>query len=132
MRAGGPAATARSPRPFDSALAPDARRIAGGVPELKPMQRPDATTRWTAVVAVRVPRDADGDLLDRARHRLRRADGVEAASDAAIQAMEPGLAATVVRIRVELVVRSCVESPALRARLADAPGVERVDELQPA
>ncbi|WP_226013564.1 hypothetical protein [Halomicrobium salinisoli] len=62
----------------------------------------DDETRQTneAVVSVRVPDGADGDLATEAERRLSRADGVSDASVEGLRGPDPGLSATVVTVDV--------------------------------
>lgn len=90
----------------------------------------DPTTDWRATVAVRVPRNGDGTLAECASRRLAAREGIDSADVVAVQAVEPALAATVVRLAVRLTVGACLDAAAVEARIADAPGVQRVDELR--
>ena len=90
---------------------------------------PDTETAWSATVAVRVPQTDDGNLETAASRRLTARDGIAAVDVVALQAIEPALAATVVRLAVHVGVGSCLDADAVRAQLLDAPGVQRVDEL---
>ena len=92
---------------------------------------PDETD-WSATVAVRVPQSDDGDLATAASRRLAAREGINAIDVVALQAIEPALAATVVRLQVQFAATACLESACVRERLGDAPGVQRVDELRPA
>lgn len=92
----------------------------------------DPTMDWHATVAVRVPRDADGNLADGASRRLAAREGIHCVNVVTVQAIEPALAATVVRVVVRIQAASCLDAEAVEMRVADAPGVQRVDELQPA
>lgn len=86
-------------------------------------------TDWTAVVAVRVPRDSGDDLATSARRRLAAGADVETVDVRELRAIEPGLAATIARLEVRVCVSCPLDGPALAQRLAAAPGVERVDSL---
>jgi hypothetical protein len=90
---------------------------------------PDTETAWSATVAVRVPQTDDGDLATAASRRLNAREGIEAVDVVALQAIEPALAATVVRLAVHVRVGNCLDQDGVRARLLDSPGVQRVDEL---
>lgn len=89
-------------------------------------------TEWTAVVAVRVPRDGSGDLASNASRRLAAGADVDAADVIAVRAVEPGLAATIARLEVRVRAAGDLDEVAITRRLAAAPGVERVDELRAA
>lgn len=88
----------------------------------------DDETRRTndAVVSVRVPDGADGDLTTEAERRLSRADGVADVTVAGLRGLDPGLSATVVTVAVA-VESTCGENgSAATDALADAPFVEAV------
>jgi hypothetical protein len=94
---------------------------------------PQSTTdqaHWQATVAVRVPETDGGNLAAAASRRLARGDGIEAVDDVALQAIEPGLAATVARVAVVVRTASCREREAVEQCVADAPGVQRVEDLE--
>lgn len=85
----------------------------------------DDETRQTneAVVSVRIPHGADGDLASEAEQRLVRADGVTDVTVEGLRGLEPGLSATVVTVEVTVDARS---DP--RVALEEVTGVEtRVD-----
>lgn len=87
-------------------------------------------TTLTAVVAVRVPDGAAGDLASGAERRLAGVEGVRAAAVGGLRGLEPGLSATVVTVAVEL--EATVSTDRLRERLTATVAVERVAELTPA
>jgi hypothetical protein len=83
-------------------------------------------------VAVRVPGTDGGSLADGASRRLARGEDVAAVDDVALQAIEPGLAATMVCVDARLRTATCLEEATSAGRLASAPGVERVEEVRSA
>ena len=87
-------------------------------------------THWRTTVAVRVPGTDGGNLADGASRRLARGEGI-AVDDVALQAIEPGLAATNVRVDARLRVSACLDEGDLRHRVAAAPGVQRVESVRP-
>lgn len=92
----------------------------------------DSGTDWSARVVVRVPRTGDGDLAGSASRRLARADGVDDVAVVELRGLEPALAATNAHVEVTIVVDEGLRSDDLEDRLCDAPGVERVEDLDPA
>lgn len=80
-------------------------------------------------VAVRIPETDGGSLAAAASRRLAQAEGIQAVEDVSLQAVEPGLAATVVRVAVVVRAAPCLEREDVEKRVATAPGVQRVDEL---
>lgn len=95
---------------------------------MHPRPTPDAT-HWRTTAAVRVPETDGGNLAAAASRRLARGDGVETVDDPALQAIEPGLAATVVRIAVTVRVTAPLDSGAVEDRVAAAPGVQHVESV---
>lgn len=82
----------------------------------------------SAVVRVRVPCRADDDLVTDAEYRLSRGAGVTDATVDGIRDLNPGLSATTVTTSVSLrLSRNGIE---LREELANAPGVESIEELE--
>lgn len=117
-----------SRRPFDSALTPPTR--VHRTPRHTPMSTRSASeseSEWSATVAVRVPETDDGDLATAARRRLTARNGIEAVDVVTLQAIEPTLAATVVRLAVRVRVPACADRETVAGQLNDAPGVQRVD-----
>lgn len=90
----------------------------------------ESETDWSATVAVRVPQSDEGDLATAASRRLAARNGFEAVDVVALQAVEPALAATIVRLEVRVRVETCLDADAVEQRVADAPGVQRVDDLR--
>lgn len=97
-----------------------------------PPRQTSRSTHWRTTVAVRVPGSDGGSLADAASRRLARAEDVAAVDDVALQAMEPGLAATTVCVDARLRTATCLDEATIAGRLASAPGVERVEEIRPA
>lgn len=98
---------------------------------MPPRQTTDAT-HWHTTAAVRVPGADGGNLAAAASRRLARGEAIEAVDDVALQAVEPGLAATVVRVAVRVRVAACLDGDAVAERVTDAPGVQRVESVRPA
>lgn len=86
------------------------------------------TRAWTAVVAVRVPRDSADSLASDARRRLARPDAIDDVAVRSVCGLEPALAATVVTIEVT-VTTGGVDADQLRRKLEAAPGCQRVDRI---
>lgn len=86
------------------------------------------STQVTAVVAVRVPQNADGDLATETQRRLSRIDGVHDVTVDGFQAIEPRLSATVVTVTAAIEThRSDTE---LHDELSGTVGVEAVEQLE--
>lgn len=92
----------------------------------------DRRTVWRAVVAVRVPPTDGDDLATSARRRLEREDDVRTAAVEGLRGVEPAMSATVVTVEVRVEATTAVDGDGLTERLTDAPGAQRVDDVQPA
>jgi hypothetical protein len=90
----------------------------------------DHRTRWTADVALRIPRDGGADLETDARRRLQRVESVERVEVRELRGIEPALAATVAQFEVAVVVATAHDEHRLRQLLASASGTERVDGVE--
>lgn len=84
----------------------------------------DAASTTTAVVTIRVPCGADGDLLTDAEERLSRVEDVDAVSIDELHSIDPTLSATVITVGVTLCWTTTMTEAARRARLADVSGLE--------
>lgn len=87
---------------------------------------------WTALVAVRVPRDSPDSLVESARRRLERPAGIRAVDVTALRAIDPALAATTATVATVVDTTAELDSATVRERLASAPGSQRVAEVKPA
>jgi hypothetical protein len=90
------------------------------------------STDWRTTVAVRVPGTDGGSQADGASRQPPRDEDVAAVGDVALQAIEPGLAATMVCVDTRLRTADRFDETTLEERLASAPGVERVEEVRSA
>jgi len=81
----------------------------------------------TAVVAVRVPRHADGGLAAEAEQRLSRTEGVERATVERLRGIEPGLSATVVTVDATL--ETTTTPGTLRETFDRTVGIEAVEAM---
>lgn len=92
-----------------------------------PITTDDETRRTNdAVVSVRIPDGADGDLTTEAERRLSRAEGVADATVTGLRDLDPGLSATVVTVAVAVEPTGEPKGFAATDLLADAPFVEAV------
>jgi len=94
----------------------------------QPNRDADTTATWQVRVAVRIPRNDGTDLLADATRRLETTEGVESAEVVELRDIEPALSATVVRLTVRVETR--LAESTLETRLADAPGMETVTQLE--
>lgn len=82
----------------------------------------------SAVVRIRVPCRADGNLVTDAEERLSRGTGVTDVTVDEIRGLNPGLSATIITISVRLrLTRTGVE---LREQLADVSGLESIEKIE--
>jgi len=86
---------------------------------------------WRATIALRIPRDGNGELVTEATMRLEATQDIEAATVEALAGLEPALAATVARLEVTLEL-AAREEQAVRTALEAVPGIQRVERLEPA
>lgn len=85
----------------------------------------------TATLAVRVPVNATGDLVEGAATVLSRVDGVRRVEEAEVRGLQPGLNDTVVDLEVRVSVGDRGEDLAvIRRELADGVGVVGVEDLK--
>lgn len=91
----------------------------------------DLRKRWTAEVAVRIPRDGGADLESDAVRRLQRAQHVERVEVRELRGIEPALAATVAQFEVAVVMATAQDEHRLRQVLSSASGTERVERVEP-
>jgi len=88
-------------------------------------------TRWTAEVALRIPRDGGADLETDATRRLRRVQTVDSVEVLDLRGIEPALAATVALFEVTVVTTTGHDEHGIRQLLSSAPGAERVEGVEP-
>lgn len=88
---------------------------------------PVATT--TAVVTIRIPCGADGDLVTDAEERLSQAAGITDVTIDELYSIDPKLSATVVTVCVTMKFTTPTTDTEIRKHLADVPGLESVDRL---
>jgi hypothetical protein len=86
---------------------------------------------WTALVAVRVPRDSPDSLVDSARRRLETPAGIRTVDVTALRAIDPALAATTATVVTVVETPGEVDSATVRERLANAPGSQQVADVEP-
>lgn len=78
----------------------------------------------TAVVSVRIPNGADGDLATEAERRLTRTDGVNDVTVDDLRGLEPGLSATVVTVGVTIELTGDLVGTAVSDALDGVMGVD--------
>jgi hypothetical protein len=89
---------------------------------------PEPTT--TAVVTIRIPCDADSDLVTDAEERLSRAENVDAVAVDELHGIDPKLSATVVTVGVTLRWTAATTDTQVRRWLAAVPGLESIERMR--
>lgn len=94
------------------------------------MAQPTQTV--VATLAVRVPVNADGSLVDGAARVVKRIDAVEDVEDPEVTGLQPGLNDTIVdvRVRATLVGERGEDVAIVRRALEDGVGVRDVDAVE--
>jgi urease alpha subunit len=88
---------------------------------------PEPTT--TAVVTIRIPCGADGDLVTDAEERLSQAGGVGDVSIDELHSIEPQLSATVITVGITLRWTRPMTDAKARERLTEVPGLESIKRV---
>ena len=88
---------------------------------------PEPTT--TAVVTIRIPCGADGDLVTDAEERLSQAGDVGDVSIDELHSIEPQLSATVITVGITLRWTRPMTDVKVRERLAEVPGLESIKRV---
>lgn len=87
--------------------------------------------RWTATVAVRIPRNGGADLETAAAGRLERSPELETVEIRTLAGIEPALAATIAQFDIGIETSTTLDRTAVKEELEQAPGTERVETLTP-
>ncbi|WP_318568797.1 hypothetical protein [Salinigranum marinum] len=88
---------------------------------------PEPTT--TAVVTIRIPCGADGDLVANAEERLSQPRKIDDVSIDELHSIEPQLSATIITVGITLRWLTPMGDSELRARLAEVPGLESIGRI---
>lgn len=86
--------------------------------------RSESTT--TAVVTIRIPCGADGDLVTDAEERLSRAEGIDDVMIDELPDIDPKLSATVITVGITLRCTTTMTDVEVRRRLAEVAGLESI------
>lgn len=89
----------------------------------------DPESTITAVVTIRIPCGADGDLVTDAEERLSGAEGVGDVTIDGLYSIEPQLSATIITVGVTLQWTTTIADAEVRARLADVSGLESIKRI---
>jgi hypothetical protein len=88
---------------------------------------PEPTT--TAVVTIRIPCGADGNLVSNAEERLSQPGEIDNVSINELHGIEPQLSATIITVGVTLRWTTPMVDSEARARLAEVPGLESIGRI---
>lgn len=89
----------------------------------------DAAATTTAVVTIRIPCGADGNLITDAEERLAQATGTTDVTIDELYSLDPKLSATVITVGVTLRLTTPMTDTEVREELAGVPGLESVKRL---
>jgi hypothetical protein len=87
----------------------------------------DSASTTTAVVTIRVPCGADGDLVTDAEERLSRVEDVTAVTIDELHSIDPKLSATVITVGITLRWTTTMTDAKMSERLAEASGLESIN-----
>jgi hypothetical protein len=88
---------------------------------------PEPTT--TAVVTIRVPCGADGDLVTDAEKRLSRPETIDDVTIAELDSIEPQLSATLITVEITVQWATAISEGEIRDRLVGVSGLESVRRI---
>jgi hypothetical protein len=88
---------------------------------------PESTT--IAVVTIRIPCGADGDLVTDAEKRLSRPETIDAVTIDELDSIEPQLSATLITVEITVRWATAIGEEEVRDRLAGVPGLESVRRI---
>jgi len=86
----------------------------------------DSTATTTAVVTIRIPCGADGDLVTDAEQRLSRVKDVNAVTIDELHSIDPKLSATVITVKITLHWTAPITDEEIGDRLAEVSGLESI------
>jgi hypothetical protein len=86
---------------------------------------PEPTT--TAVVTIRIPCGADGDLVTDAEERLSRPRNIDDVTIDELHSIEPKLSATVITVGITLQWTTTMTDAKMSERLTEASGLESIN-----
>jgi hypothetical protein len=88
---------------------------------------PEPTT--TAVVTIRIPCGADGDLVTDAEERLSRPEDIDTVRVDDLHGIAPKLSATVITVGITVRWTTTMTDAQVRRRLAEVPGLESIERI---
>jgi len=90
----------------------------------------DSAATTTAVVTIRIPCGADGDLVTDAEQRLSQVKDVNAVTIDELHSIDPKLSATVITIEITLHWTATMTDEAISDRLAEVAGLESIQRVE--
>ena len=88
---------------------------------------PEPTT--TAVVTIRIPCDADSDLVTDAEERLSRPQDIDTVTVDNLHSIAPKLLATTITVGITIRSTTTITDAQVRRRLAEVPGLESIKRI---
>jgi hypothetical protein len=88
---------------------------------------PEPTT--TAVVTIRIPCGADGDLVTDAEERLSWAENIDTVTVDELRGIDTKLSATAITVGITLCWTTTMINAEVRRRLAEVPGLESIERI---
>ncbi|WP_340101767.1 hypothetical protein [Salinibaculum salinum] len=88
---------------------------------------PESTT--IAIVTIRIPCGADGDLVTDAEKRLSRTETIDDVTIDELNSIEPRLSATLITVEITVRWATAIGEEEIRNRLADVSGLELVRRI---
>jgi hypothetical protein len=90
----------------------------------------DSAATTTAVVTIRVPCGADGDLVTDTEERLSRVEAVNTVTIDELHSIDPKLSATVITVKVTLHWTATMTDEEIGDRLAEVSGLESIQRAK--
>ena len=88
----------------------------------------DSTT--IAVVTIRIPCGADGDLVTDAEKRLSRPETIDDVTIDELDSIEPQLSATLITVEITVQWSTAISKEEIRDRLKDVSGLESIRRIE--
>jgi len=88
---------------------------------------PEPTT--TAVVTIRIPCGADGDLVTDAEERISRPEDIDAVTVDDLHGIAPKLSATTITVGITIRWTTTMTDAQVRRQLAEVPGLESLERI---
>ena len=89
---------------------------------------PESTT--IAVVTIRIPCGADGDLVTDAEKRLSRPETIDDVTIDELASIEPQLSATLITVEITVQWSTAISKEEIRDRLKDVSGLESIRRIE--